>query len=395
MNQRFALPALAVLALTVSAGVLIARAAEHPAAPYPPGTIITVAGTGKEGFSGDGGPATQAALDHPWDQVVDAAGNLLIVDGDNHRIRKVGQDGIITTVAGSGPVGYGKGGFSGDGGPAFQARLYDPAGAIIDPTGGLLIADWTNNRVRRVDPAGIITTIAGNGKPGFSGDGGPATAARLNGPFQLALDSQGNLYIADGGNNRVRKVSLDGIITTVAGGGHPADGRGDGGLATQARLRFLIGVCVDPAGNLFVTDFPDGRVRKVSTDGTISTVAGGGHPADGVGDGGPATEARLDGPYFITLDAGGNLFIAENRGERIRKVSPAGLITTVAGTGQIGYTGDGGPATAAQLNSPNGIAVDRAGNVFFTEAERATPNVAGERQGNMVVREVIGVAVPG
>jgi sugar lactone lactonase YvrE len=312
-------------------------------------------------------------------------------------VRKIGPDGIITTIAGSGAIGFGAGGFSGDGGPALQARLNAILGPAVTPAGDLFIDDWGNDRVRRVSPSGLITTFAGDGKAGFSGDGGPAIAARLHDlTGGVALDAQGDLYIGDSGNGRVRKVGLDGIITTVAGGGHPADGRGDGGLATGAHFQYLSGLKVDPAGNLFLSDFRDGRVRKVSPDGKISTVAGGGNPADGVGDGGPATEARLMGPGYLALDAGGNLFITENRGERIRKVSPAGLITTVAGTGEIGYTGDGGMATAAQLNSPNGIAVDRAGNLFFTEGERfMADGIHGERPGNDLVREVIGVAVPG
>jgi len=237
--------------------------------------------------------------------------------------------------------------------------------------------------------------VAGGGKlAGGAGDGGPATAAQLGWPAQLAVDVAGNLFIVEAAGRRIRKVDPAGIITTVAGGGKPADGRGDGGAATAAALKQPIGVAVDPAGNIYISDFGDGSIRKVGLDGIISTVAGGGQPADGVGDNGPAAEARLDGPSLISLDPGGNLFIAENRGERIRKVSPAGLISTVAGNGQVGRAGDGGLPTAAPLNSPVSVTVDRAGNLYFTEGPRY--KLTGrEKTGNNLIRKVIGVAVPG
>jgi sugar lactone lactonase YvrE len=370
MKRGAALPVVAILALVILCGA-IARPGAYQTPQ--PGTILTVAGNGTAGFSGDGGPATQAALKNPLDQTVDASGNLFFADTYNNRVRKVSPDGTITTV-----VGTGKQGSSGDGGPATQARLNWPNGVQFDAAGNLFVGD-VGGRVRKVDRAGIITTVV----------------KTLSVPQQIALDPQGNLYAVEFFNHRVRKVDPNGIITTVVGSGHPADGRGDGGLATEARLYHPWGVALDRLGNLYVADFPDGRVRKVGLDGKISTVAGGGQPPDGVGDGGPATEARLEGPGYITLDSGGNLFIAENRGERIRKVNPAGIITTVAGTGQIGHTGDGGMATAAQLNSPESVAVDRAGNLYFTEGDRyAPPGDPNEGVGNYLVREVIGVAVP-
>jgi hypothetical protein len=388
MNRHFALSTLAALALTASAGAFIARAAEEPAQSYPPGTLLTVAGNGKIGFSGDGGPATQAAFSRPLDQAVDTAGNLYIADNVNRRVRKVSPDGTITTVAGTGVQGI-----SGDGGPAVKARLWWPGGVAVDPAGDLFVAD--DSRVRKVSATGIITTVAGTTQGGFSGDGGPATAARLSGSLQLAFDAVGNLFIAEFFNRRIRKVDTAGIITTVAGGGKPADGRGDGGPATAAAFKLAQGVAVDSLGNVYISDWTDGRIRKVSLDGTITTVAGGGQPADGVGDGGSATEARLDGPNYIAVDAGGNLYIAENRGARIRKVSPAGIITTVAGNGQVGHTGDGGLATAAALHSPQSVTVDRAGNLFFTEGPRYLTDGNTEKEGNNLVRKVIGVAVPG
>jgi sugar lactone lactonase YvrE len=391
MTRASTLSLLAVPVLVPLFGGLLARAAEQP--PLPTGTMITVAGNGKAGFSGNGGPATQAALNNPLGLAVDTAGNLFIGDAYNARVRKVSPDGTITTVAGGGNPAGGLG----DGGQALKARFAEANAVAVDAMGDLFVSDFGNNRVRMVSASGIITTVAGGGHPTHGlGDGGAATAATLNGPNQLAVDSTDNLYIADPHNNRIRKVDAAGIITTVAGGGHPADGRGDGGMAADARLLGPYGVAVDRAGNLYVGDFIDDRVRKVTADGKISTVAGGGNPADGLGDGGPATDARLDGPGWITVDAGGNLFIGDNRSERIRKVDSAGIITTVAGTGQIGYTGDRGPATAARLNSPVAVAVDRAGNLFFAEGNRYKADVSGvEKGGNNLVREVMAASVPG
>jgi sugar lactone lactonase YvrE len=373
MKQNVVVPVAAVVAALLLGG-LIARAAEQPAQPYPPGTILTVAGNGKGGFSGDGGPATLAALNNPQDLSVDGAGSLFIADGSNGRIRKVSPDGIIMTI-----VGTGQPGASREGAPALQARIGFPNSAPVDAAGNRFITDCGNDRVWKMDPAGIVTTVA-----------------HLACPQQLAVDPMGNLYTAELFAHRIRKVDPAGKVTTVTGSGHPADGRGDGGLAVDARLYTPEGVALDHGGSLYISDFPDGRVRRISPDGKIITVAGGGQPADGVGDGGMATDARLDGPSYIVLDHGGNLFIAENRGERIRKVSPAGIISTVAGNGQIGRTGDGGPAVDAPLNSPESVAVDRAGNLYFTEGDRYKP--AGdppERKGNNLVREVTGVAVPG
>jgi sugar lactone lactonase YvrE len=382
MTRASALSLLAVPAMAAIASELFAWAAQQPPS-LAPGTIITVVGNGKTGFSGDSGPASMAMLNDPLDQAFDASGNLFITDSHNNRVRKVSPDGTITTVVGVGPAGEHKGGFSGDGGPAVMAKLSVPTSVTVDTAGNLFISDGLNNRVRKVDPAGIITTVAKG----------------LSLPEQIAVDERGNLYAVELDGGRVRKVDAAGGVTTVAGGGHPADGRGDGGLATKALLTNPLGVALDRTGNLyisdhFVSDNLGGLVRKVSSEGKISTVAGGGHPADGVGDGGPATEARLEGPDYIALDAGGNLFIAENSGERIRKVNPAGIITTVAGTGRIGHTGDGGPATAADLNSPVSVFVDRAGNLFFSEGD-LYPVQGGDKGGNSIVREVIGVAVSG
>ena len=321
------------------------------------GVITTVAGTGEFGFSGDGGPATEARLGSPWGVAVDGAGNLFIADGGHGRIRKVDSAGVITTVAGTGEFG-----FSGDGGSATEARLDSPWGVAVDGAGNLFFADRGNDRIRKVDSAGVITTVAGTGEFGFSGDGGPAVSAQLYVPSGVAVDGVGNLFIADWGNDRIRKVDTAGVITTIAGTG----ALGDGGPATEARLDIPWGVAVDGAGNLFITDSANLRIRKVDSAGVITTVAGTGNRGFS-GDGGSATEARLDSPWGVAVDGAGNLFFADRGNDRIRKVDSAGVITTVAGTGNLGFSGDGGPATAARLSSPSGVAVDGVGNLFIAD----------------------------
>ena len=335
----------------------------------PNGIIKTVAGNGIPSYSGDGGAATNASLHSPYGAVVDASGNLFIADYYNSCIRKVDPNGIITTVAGNGSQGY-----SGDGGAATNASLSNPCGVAVDAPGNLFIADF-NNTIRKVDPTGIITTVAGNDSSGYSGDGGAATNASLCYPAGVAVDTTGNLFIADCYNNRIRKVDTNGIITTVAGDGpsddpFPGGGSysGDGGAATNANLNWPIGVAVDASGNLFIADGFNGRVRKVDTTGIITTVAG--NDIDipgGSGDGGAATCASLDGPSGVAVDATGNLFIADRFNSRIRKVNPNGIITTVAGKGSQGYSGDGGAATNARLYYPAGVAVDASGNLFIAD----------------------------
>jgi sugar lactone lactonase YvrE len=326
----------------------------------PSGVISTVAGNGLSGFSGDSGPATTAELNGPIGVAVDAAGNLLIADTDNNRIRKVTPDGVISTVAGTGTKGY-----SGDGGAATSAQLYSPYGVALDAAGNLFIADTWNERIRKVTPGGVISTVAGNGHSSFSGDSGPATSASLSYPYGVTVDAAGNLFIADHSNDCIRKVTPDGVINTVAGIGTWGF-RGDGGPATLAQLGFPYGLAVDTAGNLFIADFLNSRVRKVTPDGVISTVVGGG--TQGLGDGGPATSAELWGPYGVAVDIGGNLFIADLGNYLVRKVTPAGVISTVAGNGTQGYSGDGGPATSAQLYNPYDVAVDIGGNLFIADS---------------------------
>ena len=325
------------------------------------GIITTVAGNSIQGYSGDGGPATRASLRGPNGLAVDRAGNLYIVDSDNHRIRKVTPGGIITTFAGNGT-----GALAGDGGPSTAASLRFPIGLALDAAGSLYVADSSNHRVRKIGTDGIINTLAGS-TSGFGGDGGPATTAKLTLPRGVAVDGLGNVYIADSDNHRIRRVSSTGIITTVAGTGTP-DFSGDGGPALLATLYQPFAVAADTSGNLYIADTVNYRVRKVSALGTISTIAGNQFYKYG-GDGGPATAASLNWPLGLAADSAGSLYIADTQNHRVRKVSRAGIMTTVAGTGAPGYSGDGVAATTAKLRSPKGVALDAAGNLYICDSD--------------------------
>src|SRR5436309_3561826 len=320
------------------------------------GVLSLIAGTGTSGFSGDGGPAVSARLSYPGNLVVDGSGNLYIADWGNDRIRKVNTEGIISTIAGNG-----KERFEGDGGAATSASLNGPRGVAVDPAGNVYIADRGNSRIRKVDTVGLISTIAGNGTSGFSGDGGLATAASFD-AWSLAVDVSGNLYITDARNHRVRKVNAAGIISTVAGDGGDIFG-GDGGPATATSV-LPVDIFVDPGGNLYLAD-ASYRLRKVNGDGIITTIACNG-TSGFTGDGGPATAASCV-PYRVARDSAGNLYVADGSSRRIRKVSAAGIITTVAGRGTGQSSGDGGPATLAELIQPLGVAVDPAGNVYIAD----------------------------
>ncbi len=323
------------------------------------GIITTVAGDGTEGFGGDGGPATSARLNYPLGVAVDSMGNLYIADAENYRIRKVDAAGIISTVAGNGTEG-----FSGDGGVATDAQLNGPSDVSVDSRGNFYIADVLDNRIRKVNTTGIITTVAGNGMAGFSGDGGPATDAQLSSPTGVTVDSKGNLYIAEYFNYRIRKVDTAGIIFTVVGNG-TGGFSGDSGVATSAQLNNPGDIAFDNSNNLYITD--SHRIRKVDTAGIISTVAGNGTEGFS-GDGGVATDAQLNGPSGVGVDSRGNLYIADVWDNRIRKVNTTGIISTVAGNGTWGYSGDGGVATSAQLNGPGGVAVDNNDNLYIADS---------------------------
>ena len=325
------------------------------------GTITTIAGTGELGFSGDGGPAVEAELYDPAGVAVDSAGNLYIADSGNQRIRKIDSTGTITTIAGTGELG-----FSGDGGPAVEAELRSPRGVAVDSAGNLYIADSRNRRIRKVDSTGTITTIAGTGEFGFSGDGGPAVEAELHSPHSVAVDSAGNVYITDSSDRRIRKVDSTGTITTIAGTGEFGFS-GDGGPAVEAELYDPLGVAVDSAGNVYIADYRNRRIRKVDSTGTITTIAGTGEFGFS-GDGGPAVEAELRSPYGVAVDSAGNVYIADVSDQRIRKVDSTGTITTIAGTGECCFSGDGGPAVEAELRNPYGVAVDSAGNLYIADS---------------------------
>jgi uncharacterized protein (TIGR03437 family) len=293
---------------------------------------------------------------------VDAAGNLFIADTFN-AVRKVSTSGIISTIAGS----YQAAGFSGDGGPAAQAALWSPTGVAVDGAGNLYIADLGNNRIRKVSPGGTITTVAGGGSPASGdGDGGAATSAKLSAPGGVAIDSLGNIFISEGGlgGSRIRKVSAGGTISTIAGNGSLSFS-GDGGPATSAALNTPLGIALDGLGNLYVADGGNSRIRRVSASGIITTVAGNGTLSFS-GDGGPATSAGLNVPTWVAVDSAGNLYITDAGNERVRMVNASGIITTIAGNGILGTTGDGGPANSAELNVPFGIAHGSGGSVYVS-----------------------------
>lgn len=324
-------------------------------------TITTIVGTGTSGFLGDGGAATAARIQRVYGLCVDNAGNIYIPDYGNHRIRKVSTDGTISTIVGNGTAA-----FAGDGGAATAASLWGPRGVALDTSGNLYIADENNFRIRKVTPSGIISTVAGNGSYGFAGDGGQATAARLASPASIAIDRSGNMYIADMGNNRVRKVTTSGIISTIAGNGTSSP-TGDGSQATAAAVPLPHGIKVDNDGNIYVTNHSTHRVRKISTTGIISTIAGTG-TAGTTGDGGAATAARINAPYGLHLDNAGNIYIACMTGNNVRKIDASGNISTFAGSGSTGFFGDGGAATAASIYEPYAIANDPSGNIIIADS---------------------------
>jgi hypothetical protein len=326
-------------------------------------TITTLAGTGRPGFSGDGGPAAQARLNMPFDVAFDAAGHLYFSDTFNHRIRRVdARTGTITTVAGRGTKG-----FSGDGGPATRAELDEPYGVAIDRDGTFYFADRLNRRVRRVDgKSGVIATVAGDGSKSFSGDGGPAAKAGLVEPNGVALDGRGHLYIADVADHRVRVVDLDsGLIRTFAGNGR---GRhdGDGGPAASASIFGARAVEVGPDGTVYILEREGHSLRTVEPKtGVITTVAGSGKKGYS-GDGGPARSATFNGPKELAIDETGNIFVVDTENHAIRRIDVrTRMITTLAGNGTLGGRGDGGPATAAQLDRPHGVAIGPGGRVII------------------------------
>ncbi|HLX42284.1 MAG TPA: hypothetical protein VKR43_02570 [Bryobacteraceae bacterium] len=309
-------------------------------------TISTIAGNGTTGFAGDGGAATSAQLSFPGGVAVDSSGNIYIADSGNNRIRKI-SNGTITTVAGNGTAGY-----TGDKAAATAAELNNPTGIAIDSSGNLYIADTNNNVIRQVNTSGTITTFVGdNGAgAGYSGDTGTAPNAQLNAPTAVAIDSAGNLYIADSNNNVVRVVN-SGTINTVS--------------ATSGTVNHPDGLAVDSAGNLYVADTVDRRVIEVS-NGVFSVVAGN-ESVGYAGDNGPAVNAKFNDPFGVAVDSAGRVYIADTFNSRIRKVGLDGNVSTIAGTGYPSYFGDGGQATSATIYFPHGVAVDASGNVYIAD----------------------------
>ncbi len=330
------------------------------------GIINTVAGNMQDSYLGDNYAASAAGLQYPCDVATDASGNLYIADQTNNRIRKIDNLGIITTIAGNDTLG-----FTGDGGPATSAQIYSPIAVATDISGNIYFSDHHNQRIRKINSSGSISTIAGTGTIGFSGDGGPATAAMIAYPYQITTDIHGSIYFADEGNNRIRKINSTGIISTIAGCSSTSGFGGDGGPATLAHLRFPTGVAVDRSGNVYIADMINNRVRKLDTFGIINTIAGtssSGYSGDGI----PATSAELYEPMSLKFDSAGNLYIVDYGNNMIRMVDTAGIINAVAGSyfgGSFGgYSGDGGPATAAKMHEPCGIAFDGCNSIYVADA---------------------------
>jgi uncharacterized protein (TIGR03437 family) len=321
------------------------------------GVWSLVAGTGAPGYWGDGGPAAAAKLAGVHDLAVDLTGTLYIADGV--RVRSVDHSRVIHTLAGDGYLHA-----VGDGGAATSAQLYRPSAIVLDHSGNLFVADTGTQRVRQVAPSGVIVTVAGTGVAGYNGDQGPASGALLNSPAGVALDGAGSLVVADTVNQRIRKVA-GGVVSTVLGTGTAGSGP-QNTAPLETPVRSPAGVCLDLAGNLYVADTLNNRVLRAPAGGPVATAAGNG-AAGSQGDGGPARTAQLNLPGACTTDAAGDLYIADTGNHLIRKVTAAGIVSTVAGTGSPGGEGDEGPATAAALSAPRGVAVDGSGNVFIAD----------------------------
>lgn len=328
--------------------------------------IQTVVGTGAAGYSGDGGPAASATLREPFMCDFDAAGNLYFCEARNHIVRRVDAgSGIVATVAGTGEAGY-----TGDGGPAVDATLYEPYALAVDKAdGSIYIVDRLNAAVRRVDGAtGVISTVAGTGEPGYAGDGGPGHLAQLREPNDCFLDGNGGLLIADIQDQRIRRLELaSGVIDTFAGNGEKARG-GDGLPARQASILGARAVCMDAAGNTYIAEREGNGVRIVTAGGIMGTVAGADAERGYAGDGGLALAASWGAPKALRCDAGGNIIVVDTENHAIRRIDAAtGIVTTIAG-GQLGGHGDGGPATDAGLDRPHGCGISADGILYIADS---------------------------
>ena len=362
-NYSAALPVTTTFAVTGKSAA--PRASLLPRTTGGGSVITTIAGIGSWGYGGDNGPATSATLFLPTAAAVDSSGNVYIVDYYNNRIRKVtASTGVITTIAGNGTAGY-----SGDNGPATSAELNLPAGIALDSAGNIFVVDTQNVRIRKITAAtGIITTVAGNGTLGSGGDNGPATAASMAYPDGVAVDNSGNIYIADTDNGMIRKVTAStGVITTIAGTGYVGSS-GDNGPATNATLYYPNAVALDGSGNVYIADSANNKIRRITGSTGIITTAAGSGTAGYTGDNGLATSATLNDPFGVAVDSSSNVYVAEFYNNTIREVSAAtGVIATIAGTGTAGYSGDNGPATSAQLKYPFGVSVAGGGNVYIAD----------------------------
>jgi trimeric autotransporter adhesin len=326
--------------------------------------ITTVAGNGDSGYSVDGGLAISSSLLNPYDVAVDAQGNVYIADTYSFRIRKVTLDGVIHTIAGNGEFG-----FTGDGGPGEQASIGYISQIAVDPAGNVYMGDYSWNRIRKVSPEGIISTVVGGDQVGFSGDGGPASEAQTFGPLGVALDATGNLYFSDYYNQRIRKIDTNGIITTIAGNGNLFTSGPDNIQGTESAVWNPYGISADAQGNVYVAETGSNKVRKIDTDGIITTFAGSSNQADFSGDGGLAVDAVLGYPYDVAAGAQGEVYIADGGNARIREVSSNGIITTIAGNGSPDYSGDGGQALDAGM-APFGMGLSPNGGLYFVDNQR-------------------------
>ena len=371
-RRRYLVAAASIVAIAIAAALVVLLTRDTSTAPPSASSIVTVAGTGIAGDGPDGQAATKTNLDHPLAVALDSNGLLYFVDGN--RIRRINGDGTVSTIAGTGQAGD-----HGDGGPATSAELDGPQSIAIDSAGDIFIADSLNNRVQEVTRGGTIATIAGTGQSGYSGDGGPADRAKLDDPTGVAVGFDGAIFIADSGNNVVREVTRDPdsrayVIATFAGTGD-AGYNGEGGQANSALLDDPQCLAVDAENNVYVADTLNYRVEKISVAGIISTIAGTGDPSYS-GDKGPATNAgldfatgRLSGGGCLAVDGKGDLFVADALNNRVREVAVDGIISTVAGDGRSGFAGDRGPATDAELNLPMGVVADPAGRLFIADSD--------------------------
>jgi trimeric autotransporter adhesin len=321
--------------------------------------ITTVAGGGTSGL-GDGGAATDCQLNQPVGVVLDPVGNLYIADRNNNRIRKVSTSGVVTTIAGTGVAGY-----TGDGGLAIFAKLNNPYGIALDASGNIYFSEQLNYCIRKIDAFGVISTIAGNGTAGYSGDNALATDAQISGAGFIVIDPAGNIYFPEFDNHCVRKVNASGIITTIAGGSGPGN-TGDGGSATSAKLYHPIGLARDISGNMYVADYGNHRIRKINAAGYINTIAGTGISGYN-GENVSATNALLNSPISIAIDNSGALYVGETDNYRVRKINTESVIATIAGTGINGSSGDGGSAISATFQTITGICLDLPGNIYISD----------------------------